>query len=219
MQNVLTADTVKREPRGATLAQGLDGPPVIFIAVVMAIAGIFWFPLWFIAAEILRLWAPRGGMRWLASRGVPEYTDDKYAMWIGIGPMLLIALRVVIALDWIAPFLVFAGKSAPVSTNEFDTLVSLVLGVAIATALAGVMRTTGVPRILGILNFVAITALAVSVHRGAFGNPNALLVVPIVVPAYLFATIAIRWDRWLYRRAVRRMGGPENTDSGRWERN
>lgn len=211
-------DPARPAPRASTWAQTLDAPLIFAIVGATTIAGIFWFPLWFVTAEVLRLWAPRGGMRWLASRGVPEYTDDSIATAIGIVPIVVIAIRVVIALNWLAPFLIFIRRSVPVSEGEWAAMLALVLGVAMATALAGVLRTTGWPRLFAIAGFAAVTTLAVAAQQSLWWRSNALVALPLVILAYLISTAAILTDRRLYRRAARRLGQPESRDSGRWER-
>jgi hypothetical protein len=192
--------------------------PVFLLAGVAAIAGILWFPLWFLAAELLRLWAPRGGMRWLASRGVPEYTDDRYAAIIGLAPIAAIAVRVALALDWIAPIRVFLGGKGDITASEWAVALAAVFGLTLATSLPGVLRTTGWPRVLAIAGFAGMAALVVAAQRGAFGPPHAFAALVLLVPAYLISTLAVRLDRWLYDRAARLMPGKPVADSGRWER-
>jgi hypothetical protein len=211
-------EPVRPAPRSLTWSQSLGGRPVFVIAGAAFVAGFVWLPLWFLAAELLRLWAPRGGMRWLASRGVPEYTDDNIAAAIGIVPVFVIAARIALALDWIAPLQIFNGKSADVSPGEWAALLDLSLGLAIATSLAGVLRTTGWPRAVAIAGFVGVTVAAVAGQLGLGWRPNAFQALPLIVLAYLVAAIAIRTDRWLYRRAARRLGSPQIADSGKWER-
>ena len=210
--------TDKPAPRAATWSQRLGAAPVFVLAGIGAVAGIFWFPLWFLAAELLRLWAPRGGMRWLSSRGVPEYGDERWASAIGIAPMVLIALRIALALDWIAPFRILTGGPASVTASELTIFQASVLGLALATSLAGLLRTTGWPRVMALAGFAATAALVVVALIGVLWRPSALEALTLLVPAYVVSTVAIRVDRRLYRQAARRLGGPEIADSGRWER-
>jgi hypothetical protein len=210
-------DSAVPAPRPPTWAQSLSAGAVFVLAGAAAVIGIMWLPIWFLAAELLRLWAPRGGMRWLASRGVPEYTDDRYAAVIGIAPIAVIALRIAVSLDWLAPFRIFAGGQADITASELAVAQALVLGLVLATSLAGVLRTTGWPRILALAGFFVVAGLVVAAEAG-WWQPDALAALPLLVPAYLVSRLAMLADRWLYRRAARRYGQPSIEDSGRWER-
>ena len=205
--------------RSSTWAESQAAIPVFTLAAIGGVAGIFWLPIWFLSAELLRLWAPRGGMKWMKARGIPEYTDDRYAQIIGLGPMILIAVRAALSLDWIGPFRALTGdKGAGFSDSEKGILLAVVLGIAMGTAFAGVLRSSGWPRVLAIVGFAANVALIVAAQMGFFGAPNPFAAIVLLPPAFVSSTIAIRWDRWLYQRAARLMASEPNHDIGRWEK-
>jgi hypothetical protein len=192
-------------PRGAPF-EDAAGPIWIFApAVVFAIAGIFWFPFWFVTAELLWTWAPRGGLKWLNSLGVEEYKDERYAqviVWTWCG---LILARFVVALDFST---LLQGATLRVTQSppgEFDAWLAVVLGLALAGALAGVMKTTGWPRILALLGVLGIFGLAWSGAHGIGWLANAFVALPVPVLAWVSARIAIALDHWLNRRAARKL--------------
>ena len=86
------------------------------------------------------------------------------------------------------------------------------------TAFAGVLRSSGWPRVLAIVGFAANVALIVAAQMGFFGAPNPFAAIVLLPPAFVSSTIAIRWDRWLYQRAARLMASEPNHDIGRWEK-
>jgi hypothetical protein len=192
-------------PRGAPLEDSAGAIWIFAPAVVFAIAGIFWFPFWFVTAELLWTWAPRGGLKWLTSLGVEEYKDERYAqviVWAWCG---LILARFVVALDYST---LLQGATLRVSQSppgEFDAWLSVVLGLALAGALAGVMKTTGWPRILALLGVLSIFALAWTGAHGIGWLANAFVALPVPVLGWASARIAIALDHWLNRRAARRL--------------
>ena len=192
-------------PRGAPLEDAAGAIWILVPAAIFAVAGIFWFPLWFVTGELLWTWAPRGGLKWLRSRGVEEYQDERYAqimVWSWCG---LILARVVVALDWTH---LLEGATLHVSQSphaEFDAWLSVVLGLAISGALAGVMKTTGWPRIFALLGVLAVLALAWTGANGIGWLANAFIALPIPILGWATARIAIALDRWLNRRKARRL--------------
>jgi hypothetical protein len=174
-------------------------------AMVFAIAGIFWFPFWFVTGELLWTWAPRGGLKWLTSLGVDEYKDERYAQVIvGIWCGLIVA-RFAVALDYST---LLQGATLHVTQSppgEFDAWLAVVLGLALAGALAGVMKTTGWPRVFALLGVLGIFALAWTGAHGLGWLANAFVALPVPVLGWATARISIALDRWLNRRAARRL--------------
>ena len=192
-------------PRGAPLEDAAGAIWILAAVVVCAVAGIFWFPLWFVSAELLCTWAPRGGLRWLSSLGVDEYKDERLAsaiVWFSCG---LIAARFAVALDWthLLEGLTLQVRQSP--HGEFDAWLAVVLGLAMAGALAGVMKTTGWPRIFALMGVLTVLALAWTGANGVGWLANAFVALPVAVLGWGTARIAIALDRWLNRRAARRL--------------
>jgi hypothetical protein len=199
-------------PRGAALEDAAGAIWILATAAVFAVAGVFWFPLWFVTAELLWTWAPRGGLRWLSSLGAEEYRDERIAsviVWSWCG---LIAARFAVALDWTH---LLEGATLHVMQSphgEFDAWLDVVLGLAIAGALAGVMKTTGWPRIFALLGVLAVVALAWTGANGIGWLANAFIALPVPILGWGTARIAIALDRWLNRRAARRLATPASSN-------
>jgi hypothetical protein len=186
------------------LADHPGGALVFTIAGAAALGGVFWFPAWFFAAQLLRQWAPRGGMKWLAGRGVPEYADEQYATAIAWLPWLAIVARIAVAINWLEPFqtIIDQRKDAP-NSGEMIVLLDVVLGIAIAVALTGVLRTGGWPRLLGLAGFVSVVALAWIL---AFAPPyptNGFAVVPLALLGGFTSQLALFFENAPERRARR----------------
>jgi hypothetical protein len=192
-------------PRGAPLEDAADAIWILTPVVAFAVAGIFWLPLWFVSAELLWTWAPRGGLRWLGSLGAGEYVDEQIAgvmVWSASG---LIAARIAVGFDWTH---LFEGATLQVRTaphGEFDSWLALVLGLAIAGALAGVMKTTGIPRLFALLGVLMVAALAWTGAHGMGWQANAFVALPVPVLGWATARISIAWDRFLNRRKARKI--------------
>ncbi len=199
-------------PRGAPIEDAAGAIWIFAPAAVFAVAGVFWFPLWFVTAELLWTWAPRGGLRWLSSSGVEEYRDERIAsviVWAWCG---LIAARFAVALDW-THLLEGATLQVRLSPHsEFDAWLAVVLGLAIAGALAGVMKTTGWPRVFALLGVLAVAALAWTGANGIGWLANAFVALPVPVLGWSTARISITLDRWLNRRVARRLAEPRASD-------
>jgi hypothetical protein len=199
-------------PRGAPIEDAAGAIWIFAPAAVFAVAGVFWFPLWFVTAELLWTWAPRGGLRWLSSSGVEEYRDERIAsviVWAWCG---LIAARFAVALDWTH---LLEGVTLQVTQSphgEFDAWLAVVLGLALAWALAGVMKTTGWPRIFALLGVLAVLALAWTGANGIGWLANAFVALPVPVLGWSTARISITLDRWLNRRVARRLAEPRASD-------
>jgi len=193
-------------PRGAPLEDSGGAIWIFAAAAVFAVAGIFWFPFWFVTAELLWTWAPRGGLRWLSSLGVGEYKDEQIAsiiVWSWFG---LVAARFAVGLDWTH---LLEGATLKVRLSppgEFDAWLAVVLGLALAGALAGVMKTTGWPRVFALLGVLAVFTLAWTGTHGIGWKANAFVSLPVPILGWATARIAIALDRWLNRRAARRLG-------------
>jgi hypothetical protein len=199
----MTDSDLTAAPR-RTPADYPGGVAVFGVAGAAALGGLFWFPAWFFAAQLLRLWAPRGGTRWLSKRGVPEYTDEQYAAAIGWLPLIPIVARIVIGVNWLEPFqtIVNQRKDAP-NSGEMILLLDIVLGLAIGAALTGVMRTGGWARVIGLVGFVSVAALVLIV---AFAPPfdiNGFAVIPLALYGWLVSEIAVFVDAAPKRRARR----------------
>ncbi|HEX7430936.1 MAG TPA: hypothetical protein VF293_01980 [Candidatus Limnocylindrales bacterium] len=199
-------------PRGAPIEDAAGAIWIFAPAAIFAVAGVFWFPLWFVTAELLWTWAPRGGLRWLSSSGVEEYRDERIAsviVWAWCG---LIAARFAVALDWTH---LLEGATLQVTQSphgEFDAWLAVVLGLALAWALAGVMKTTGWPRIFALLGVLAVLALAWTGANGIGWLANAFVALPVPVLGWSTARISITLDRWLNRRVARRLAEPRASD-------
>jgi hypothetical protein len=190
-------------PRGAPLEDAAGAIWILAPAVAFAVAGIFWFPLWFVSAELLWTWAPRDGLRWLSSLGAREYVDEKIAAIIVWSACSLIAARFAVGLDW-SHLLEGATLQVRLSPHgEFDSWLALVLGLAIGGALAGVMKTTGIPRIFALIGVLAVVALAWTGAHGIGWQANAFVALPVPILGWATARISIAWDRLLNRRATR----------------
>lgn len=199
-------------PRGAPIEDAAGAIWIFAPAAVFAVAGVFWFPLWFVTAELLWTWAPRGGLRWLSSMGVEEYRDDRIASVIVWSLWGLIAARFAVALDWTH---LLEGATLQVRQSphgEFDAWLAVVLGLALAWALAGVMKTTGWPRIFALLGALAVLALAWTGANGIGWLANAFVALPLPVLGWSTARISIALDRWLNRRVARRLAEPRASD-------
>ena len=186
------------------LADHPGGIPVLSIAAAAALGGIFWFPVWFFSARLLRLWAPRGGVTWLSRRGVPEYTDEQYASaisWIAVVP---IVARIALSFDWLTPFETLVNRRKdPAPASELVVVLDIVLGAAIALGLTGVLVTRGRPRLLALAGFVIVTGAALVI---AFAPPypiSGFAVVPLAVFAWLVSQLAIFFHNAPQRRARR----------------
>ncbi|HEY5487051.1 MAG TPA: hypothetical protein VIK06_05325 [Candidatus Limnocylindrales bacterium] len=197
-------------PRGAPLEDGAGAIWILVPAAIFAIAGIFWFPFWFVTGELLWTWAPRGGLKWLGSLGVEEYKDERYAqviVWTCCG---LILARFALALDYST---LLQGATLHVTQSppgEFDAWLAIVLGLALAAALAGVMKTTGWPRIFALLGVVGVFALAWTGANGIGWLANAFIALPVPILGWCTARIAISLDHWLNRRAARKLARLES---------
>jgi hypothetical protein len=188
-------------PRGRSIAQIADIRPFAGLAVVGAIAGVFWFPIWFLTAQMVRLWSTRGGLRWLGSRGVAEYDDEKIATVISLVPILVIAARVIVGVNWLQPFQVLDTKQlAPTSPSDLRFLLDIVLGIALSTAFTGVMVTRRLPMIVGLVGFAAVATLSVAAARGIWWQPNGIEAVPLALLGYVTSKIATVWDNHANRR-------------------
>ncbi|MGA3030267.1 MAG: hypothetical protein ABSE58_05940 [Candidatus Limnocylindrales bacterium] len=192
-----------------TLADLPSPYPVFTLAAIGLVAGYWWFPAWFLSAQLLRIWSVRGGIAWLSSRGVPEYTDDRYAAFIGYAPLALIAVRIVLSFNWLEPFQVFANQKVPTGSDaELGGYLAIVLGAAVAAALTGVLRTHGPAWLLAAAGFSLVLALAIG-SNGAVWRPNALTALPLVLVGYLVSKIPMTAADALTRWAERRTGRTE----------
>jgi hypothetical protein len=194
-------ETAAPNPRGRSIAEIADVRPFAFLTVVGAVAGIFWFPLWFLTAQMLRVWSSRGGLRWLATRGVVEYEDERIALVIGLVPVLVIAARVIVGVNWLQPFQVLDSKQlAATSPSDLQFLLDIVLGIALATAFTGVLSTRRLPFIVGLAGFALVGVLAVTAARGIGWQPNGIEVVPLALIGYVTSKVATVWDNRANRR-------------------
>ncbi len=200
--------------------------PVFLASGAGAVAGIFWFPLWFAAAQLLRVWAPRGGIAWLRSRGVPEYTDEQYATVISVGALVPIVLRIVVSFNWLQPIEVIVNqRKDPVAGSEWTALLDVVLGIAIAASMTGVLRTRGWAWLIALCGLATVVVLAVLI---AFRPPfeiNGFAVIPLAFLGWFISWLALfvggtpaRRARRAQRRAARiedqRLADKERKDRG-----
>jgi hypothetical protein len=201
-------DITSEPTRRRVWADNPSAWPFFGVAALAGIAGIFWFPLWFFAGRLLQLWAHRGGLAWLEGRGVPEYTDERYAAVIAWGPFVPMALRIVIAFNWIEPLDVLVSRhinDAP--AGEWTALLDVILGAAIAFSLPGVLTTRGLPRLVALAGFLSVTGLALLI---AFRPPfavNGFAVVPLVFVGWFISALAEAIEntpKRLERRAARK---------------
>jgi hypothetical protein len=180
------------------------GPVILSIAGAAALGGIVWFPLWFFGAQLLRLWAPQGGRKWLRSQHVPEYTDEQYATAMAWIPIVPIAARLLVSFDWIEPFTTLTNeRKEPIAPGEMAVLVDLVLGLAIAASLTGVMRTRGWPSLLAAAGFVPVVALALVVGFAPPWEMNGFALIPLAVYGSLVSQLALFFQSAPQRRARR----------------
>jgi hypothetical protein len=197
-------DTATQAEKPRTLSD-LPWPlPVAVIAAVGFVGGIWWFPAWFLAAQTIRIWSQRGCMTWLKSRGVPEYTDDKYANWISYAPIILIVLRIALSVSWIEPFAVISNHhldTAP--TPENGIFLSVVFGLALATAITGVLKVYGPLWIISAAGFVAVTVLVAGGY-GAIWTAMALDGGGLIILAYFTSHGPMQINKLLAKRAQRK---------------
>lgn len=210
----MTASPAK--PRARTIAEN-GNPYVIFaLAAAGAVWGIFWLPAWFLVAQMLRLWAPNAGVRWLSSRGVPEYTDDKYAQAIANVPLLIIAGRLLISVDVLEPFKVISEHKVNAVGSEAGVFLAVVVGIAVAMSLSGVMKTHGWTWLIATAGFAGVMTGAIGSY-GLIWHANALEAAVLVPPAWLFSVIPMYICGRLDRRVIEE---PEDrTDELRWTEN
>jgi len=193
-----------------TLADVTSPYPVFVLAVAGLIAGYWWFPAWFLSAQLVRIWSSRGGATWLSSRGVPEYTDDRYAAIIGYAPLALIAVRILLSFNWLEPFQVLAAQKVSTGSGaETGAYLAVVLGIAVAAALTGVLRTHGPAWLLAVAGFSLVLALAVG-SSGTVWRPNALTAAPLVLAGFLVSKIPMAIAAALSRSAERRARDAED---------
>ncbi len=180
--------------RGRGLAEIADVRPVAILAAIGGLAGIWWFPLWFLSAQLLRIWAMHGGMRWLTAHGVAEYADEKIAMLVGLVPVAIIAARIILSVDWVQPFRILETHKVTSSAGELSIFLDLVVGIAMATAFTGVLVTRGLPWLVAALGFAAVLVLAAAATRGYLGEMSGFTAMPLALLGYLTTKIAIIWD-------------------------
>jgi hypothetical protein len=197
------SDTATQADRPKTLSD-LPWPlPVAVIAAIGFVGGIWWLPAWLLAGQIVRIWSQRGCMTWLKSRGVPEYTDDKYANWIGYAPIILIAVRVVFSLNWLEPFQALQAHHLDTTpTPENSIFLSLVFGLALATAMTGVLKVYGPLWIISLAGFIAVAVLVVGGY-GAIWTATALEGSPLIILAYFVSHGPMQINKILLKRARR----------------
>jgi hypothetical protein len=187
-------------PRVGTIAERIHPYLLFALAGLGTVWGLFWLPAWFLVAQLIRQWAPRGGMRWLASRGVPEYTDEMYALYMGNIPLALIGVRLLLSVDILEPFKMLNDKRLDTTSGaETTVFLGIVVGCVIATALTGVLRTHGWPWLLSAAGFTALMVWAI----GSFGliwHSNALYAMPFIPLAWLSSAIPMFICRRLDRR-------------------
>lgn len=191
-------------PRRTTWSDYPKPAPIFFGVAVTAIVGIVWFPCWFLGAQLLRLWAPRGGTEWLRGCGVEEYKADDIATAMAWVPLAPIVLRIVLAVSWLQPFVApYDPKAA--SSGEWSAILGLVLGVSIGVVLTSMMRTRSWRRVAALLNLAIVTALAAAASAGVGWQPNAVEAGPLLAWAAL-ASLVLTWvERWRNRREDRRL--------------
>ncbi len=197
--------TPRAKASPVTLADVASPYPVFTLAAIGLVAGYWWFPAWFLSAQLVRIWSGRGGTTWLSSRGVPEYTDARYAAIVGYAPLALIAVRIVLSLNWLEPFQVITSQKVQgQSEAETAAYLAVILGVAVAAALTGVLRTHGPAWVLAAAGFSIVLALAIG-SNGAVWRPSPLTALPLVLVGYLASKIpmsaAEALTRWTVRRA------------------
>jgi hypothetical protein len=187
-----------------TLADALPPVPVFALAAVGLVVGYWWLPAWFLAAQLVRLWSSRGGVRWLSSLGVAEYTDEKYAAIIGYAPVVLIGLRLFLSINWLESFQVINSEKLPTGPNPQDaTYLAVVLGFAVAAALSGVLLSRGLPWLIAAAGFALVLALAIGAS-GPIWQANALQAAPLMILGYLVSKVPLTIIRTLDRLATRR---------------
>lgn len=187
-------DSSASTPRARSLAEIADVRPFAVLAVIGAVVGIWWFPAWFLSAQLVRIWATRGGMRWLAARGVTEYTDDKIVKIVGLVPVAIIAVRIIVAVNWLQPVQVLESHQLISSGSELSLYLDAVVGVAMAAALTGVLTTRGLPWLLALLGFGVVATMAVTASRGVLWQPNAFEAIPVALLGGATSWVATFWN-------------------------
>jgi hypothetical protein len=187
-----------------TLADIASPYPFFALAAVGLVIGYWWLPAWFLAAQLIRVWSASGGVRWLSARGVAEYTDEKYAAIIGYALIGLIAVRVISSINWLESFQIlgiqgWADKPDP----QQATYLAVILGISVAVALGGVLRTNRLPWLLAAAGLGLIMLLSIGAD-GWIWRANTVEAAPLLVLAFGIAKIAMFLDRVLDRRAARR---------------
>ena len=178
--------------------------PVAVLGAIGLVAGIWWFPAWFLAAQVARIWSTRGCMTWLASIGVPEYKDEEYARIVGVGPLALIAIRIFFSFNWLEPFQVIAAHHVDTTPNqESATALAIVFGVALATSLTGVLKSHGLPWIIAAAGFIAMSILVAGGY-GLIWQANSLTALGLIVAGFCTSKIAMSINGFHRRRALRR---------------
>lgn len=192
--------------------------PFFGLGVVGLVIGYWWFPAWFLAAQLIHIWSARGGVRWLRARGVPEYTDEKYMTIIGYASMVLIAIRIVLSLNWLEPFQVLDSRTIYTGPDPQTAIyLSVILGVSLAAALTGVLRTHRLTWLFAAAGFILVLVLAVGAN-GAVWKPNGVTALPLLLVAYLFSKIPMTIEGFFDRRAARRAAeAMEETDIASWK--
>ena len=194
----------KGPPR--TLSEIANPVPFVAIAAVALVVGFWWLPAWFLAAQLIRVWAQSGGVRWLSSRGVAEYTDERYATIIGNALLFLIAFRLLLAINWLESFQILVDEHRGWAMNadpQQVTYVAVILGLAIAISLTGVMKTKRLPWVFATAGFALVLGLAL-VADGRVWLPTTVEAVPLIALGYLVSRIPMFFDRRLDRRAAKR---------------
>jgi signal transduction histidine kinase len=197
-------DTVNYDAPPRILAEIGNPLPFLAVAVVALIVGYWWFPAWFLAAQIIRVWSSRGGVRWLHKRGVPEYDDDRYAAIFGNALIVLIALRLLLAINWLESFEILGNQGWAMHADpQQATYLAVILGISIALALTGALRTKRLPWIFATAGFVLVFGLAATAD-GRIWSPNTIEAAPLVLLAYLVSRIPMFFDRRLDKREAKR---------------
>jgi hypothetical protein len=197
-------DTVNYDGPPKTLSEIGNPLPFFAVAVVALIVGYWWFPAWFLATQLIRVWSPRGGVRWLHKRGVPEYDDERYATIFGNALLFLIGFRLLLSINWLESFEILGNQGwAMKPDSQQATYLAVILGIAIGLALTGVLRTKRLPWVFAAAGFAVVFALAATAD-GRVWSPNTIQAFPLIVLAYFVSKIPMFIDGRLDKRQARR---------------
>ena len=121
-------------------------------------------------------------------------------MIVSIVAVGLIAIRLIVAVDWLQTFTIFDTKQLTSNKGDLQALMDLVLGISIATAFTSVLVTRRLPWLFALAGFSVVLTLSAAAARGVFWQPNGFEAIPLALLGYLSSKIATVWDSRANRR-------------------